>query len=49
LRAADAQQLAAAIVGSEDQPATLPFVTLDDRLAQSAEREGFVVVRPGAA
>ncbi len=49
LRAADALQLGAAIVASEDQPATLPFVTLDDRLAQAAEREGFVVVRPDRA
>lgn len=46
LRAADALQLAAAVVASEDQPASLPFVTLDDRLAEAAEREGFVVVRP---
>lgn len=49
LRSADALQLAAAIVASEDQPASLPFVTLDDRLAQAAEREGFVVVRPDRA
>jgi hypothetical protein len=49
LRAADALQLAAAIVASEDQPASLPFVTLDDRLAQAAEREGFTVIRPGPA
>ena len=46
LRAADALQLAAAIVASEDQPASLQFVTLDDRLAQAAEREGFTVIRP---
>lgn len=49
LGSADALQLAAAIVASEDQPASLPFVTLDDRLAQAAEREGFVVVRPDRA
>lgn len=49
LRAADALQLSAAIVASEDQPATLPLVTLDDRLAQAAEREGFVIVRPDRA
>ena len=49
LRAADALQLAAAIVASENQPATLPFVTLDDRLAQAAEREGFPIVRPTSA
>jgi uncharacterized protein len=46
LRAADALQLAAAIVASEDQPATLPIVTLDERLAEAAEREGFPIVRP---
>jgi hypothetical protein len=46
LRAADAMQLAAAILAAEDQPATLTFVTLDARLATSAEREGFVVVVP---
>lgn len=49
LRAADALQLAAAIVSAEDQPATLPLVTLDDRLAQAGEREGFVIVRPDRA
>ena len=49
VRAADALQLAAAIIASEDQPATLPFVTLDDCLAQAAEREGFPVVRPDRA
>ncbi len=46
LRAADALQLAAAIAAAEDHPPTLPFVTLDDQLAQAAEREGFEVVRP---
>jgi uncharacterized protein len=49
LRTADALQLGAAIVAAEDHPATLPLVTLDDRLAQAAEREGFVVVRPDQA
>ncbi len=46
LRAADAFQLGAAISASEDRPASLPLVTLDDRLAQAAEREGFEVVVP---
>jgi uncharacterized protein len=46
LRAADALQLAAAIVAAEDAPGALPFVTLDDRLAAAADREGFRVVRP---
>jgi uncharacterized protein len=46
LRAADALQLAAALVLAEHDPRTLPFVTLDDRLASAAEREGFVVLGP---
>ena len=46
LRAADALQLAAAIIAADDDPRTLPFVTLDDRLARAAEREGFPVVEP---
>ena len=44
LRAADALQLAAALVLSDFEPATLPFVTLDDRLAVAARREGFEVL-----
>jgi predicted nucleic acid-binding protein len=47
LRAADSLQLAAAIVASEGDPRTLPFVTLDTRLAEVASREGFPVVIPG--
>lgn len=46
LRTADALQLGAAIVASEDRPAALPLVTLDERLALAAEREGFTVVAP---
>lgn len=46
LRTADALQLAAAIAAAEDHPATLALVTLDERLAQAAEREGFPVIRP---
>ena len=49
LRTADALQLGAAIVAVEGHPASLPLVTLDERLAQAAEREGFVVVRPDQA
>lgn len=49
LRTADALQLAAAIVAAEDHPAALAFVTLDERLAQAAEREGFPVTRPAQA
>ena len=46
IRAADALQLAAAIVAADDDPRSLPIVTLDDRLARAAEREGFPVVEP---
>ncbi len=49
LRAGDALQLAAAIVAAEGHPETLPFVTLDDRLALAAEREAFAVVHPAPA
>jgi predicted nucleic acid-binding protein len=44
LRAADALQLAAAIVAADFQPSTVGFVTLDKRLATAAEREGFTVL-----
>jgi predicted nucleic acid-binding protein len=43
LRAADALQLAAAVVACEGNPATLEVVTLDERLIEAARREGFVV------
>ena len=45
LRAADALQLAAAIVASENDPASLEIVSLDERLNEVAGREGFAVVR----
>ena len=41
LRAADALQLAAALVACDEQPTLLPFVTLDRRLADAARREGY--------
>jgi predicted nucleic acid-binding protein len=41
LRAADALQLAAALVGSGESPHTLPFVCGDPRLNDAARREGF--------
>jgi predicted nucleic acid-binding protein len=44
LRAADALQLAAALVLAEHDPRTLPFVTRDTQLAAAAEREGFEVL-----
>ena len=44
LRAADALQLAAAVIASENRPTTLPFVCLDRRLIEAATREGFPIV-----
>jgi hypothetical protein len=44
LRTADALQLAAAVVASEGSPEALPLVTLDERLALAARREGFRVL-----
>ena len=43
LRAADALQLAAALVACQHDPGTLPFQTADERLAAAARREGFPV------
>jgi len=43
LRAADALQLASAIVAAERRPSTLVFVTLDDRLRTAAAKEGFLL------
>jgi predicted nucleic acid-binding protein len=43
LRSADALQLAAAYVAAERRPASLDIITLDDRLAAAARREGFHV------
>ncbi|MCI0341677.1 MAG: type II toxin-antitoxin system VapC family toxin [Planctomycetales bacterium] len=44
LRAGDAAQLAAALVACDDDPGGLPLVTLDDRLAEAARKEGFRVL-----
>jgi predicted nucleic acid-binding protein len=44
LRAADALQLAAALVACAERPEALPFVCLDDRLRDAARREGFPVL-----
>jgi uncharacterized protein len=49
LRSADALQLGAAILASEDRPDSLTIVTLDDRLARVADREGFKLVMPTEA
>ena len=44
LQAADALQLAAALVAAQRRPATLEVVTLDDRLAEAARKEGFELI-----
>ena len=44
LTAADAMQLAAALIASGDRPESLDFVTLDKALARCARLEGFRVV-----
>jgi hypothetical protein len=49
LRAADALQLAAAFTASERRPASLQVVTLDERLADAARKEGFTLVDIAAA
>ena len=41
LRAADALQLAAAMIGAGEDPPTLPFVSGDPRLNDAARNEGF--------
>jgi predicted nucleic acid-binding protein len=44
LRAADALQLAAALIWARRQPAGHHFVCLDQRLREAAQREGFLVL-----
>lgn len=44
LRAADALQLAAAFAAAERRPTSSQFVTLDERLADAARKEGFAVL-----
>lgn len=46
LRAADALQLAAALVGTFDRPSGFELVTFDEILGTAAEREGFSVLGP---
>lgn len=43
LRAGDSLQLAAAFVAAERRPASLEVITLDDRLASAARKEGFAL------
>jgi predicted nucleic acid-binding protein len=47
LRAADAMQLGAALVGVSDRPAGHAFVCTDVRLRDAAAREGFLVIPEG--
>ena len=49
LRAADALQLAAALLWAEEQPHGEGFVSLDARLRAAAAKEGFDVVPPDVA
>jgi uncharacterized protein len=44
LRAAEALQLAAAFTAAERRPSSLEVVTLDERLADAARKEGFLLV-----
>jgi hypothetical protein len=44
IRTADAFQLAAAMAASDEDPETVAVVTLDERLALAARREGFRVL-----
>jgi uncharacterized protein len=44
VRAGDSLQLAAAVTAAEGDPASLPLVTLDGRLADAARLEGFAVL-----
>lgn len=44
LRAADALHLAAALVAFEERTAGIEFATFDGRLAQAAEKEGFLIL-----
>lgn len=44
LRAADALQLAAALITANHDPATLDMVCFDSRLVAAARREGFAVI-----
>jgi uncharacterized protein len=47
LRTADALQLGAALVAADGDPQSLELVTLDNRLAEAARREGFPVLTVG--
>jgi predicted nucleic acid-binding protein len=44
LHAADALQLAAALIACSESPQTLPFVSGESRLNEAARREGFLLL-----
>jgi predicted nucleic acid-binding protein len=44
LRALDSFQLAAALVWCQEKPRHRPFITTDERLAESAEKAGFMEI-----
>jgi predicted nucleic acid-binding protein len=44
LRAGNTLQLAAAFIAAEQHPASLAMITLDERLASTAQKEGFTVI-----
>lgn len=44
LRPADAQQLSAALIVADGEPQAMDFVCFDERLADAASREGFIVL-----
>jgi hypothetical protein len=44
LRGADALQLAAAFVAAERRPSSLQVLMLDQRLADAARKEGYVLI-----
>jgi uncharacterized protein len=46
LRAADALQLASALIWAEERPVSLGFVCLDQNLREGAFKEGFSVLPP---
>lgn len=48
LRAADAMQLAAALVWTDHNPSGERFVCMDKRLREAAEREGFAALPRGS-
>ncbi len=48
LAAGHSLQLAAAVLASEDDPSSLPFVSLDNRLREAASRQGFINLLPAA-